>query len=231
MKSFVMLFVFGLAAMNADAAPQQITAKYTVSKDGRLLGTASETFKQSGNQYRIESETIAIGIYALIAKGPIKMISTGEVTKNGLRPSRFEYHRSNNSKKSAIADFDWNNQTLNLDANGETHNVKLEPNSQDRLSILYQFMYAPPKNSSISGYITSGKKLSPYVYQIVGKETLTTAIGSLKTIHLSKQHQADEEGAEVWLAPSKSHFPVRVVITEENGSKLEQNLQSLSFNK
>ena len=89
------------------AAPQQIAATYSLTKQGQKIGTITESFKQTEGRYQLESTTSAIGIYALFMKGKIRLISNGDVTDHGLRPRHFEHHRSADPAKTIQADFDW----------------------------------------------------------------------------------------------------------------------------
>jgi hypothetical protein len=211
------------------AAPQQIAATYSLSKQGQQIGTVTENFKQADGRYQLESVTSAIGIYALFMKGKIRLISSGEVTDHGLRPRHFEHHRGADPAKTVQADFDWEKMTLTHSFDGRTESVALEPGAQDRISMQYQFLFAPPGKGDIQLFMSTGKKLNLYPYKLAGEEKITTPAGQFQAIHLVKQRTADEDGTEIWLAKKRHFFPVRIVIEERNGGKLEQNLTSLSF--
>lgn len=211
------------------AAPQQITATYSLSKQGQQIGTITESFKQADGRYQLESVTSAIGIYALFMKGNIRLISSGEVTDQGLRPRHFEHHRAADPAKTVQADFDWEKMSLTHRFDGRTENAALVPGAQDRISLQYQFMFAPPGKGDIRLFMTNGKKLNLYHYKLAGEEKITTPAGQFQAIHLVKQRTGDEDGTEIWLAKKRHFFPVRIVIEEHNGGKLEQNLTSLTI--
>jgi hypothetical protein len=219
----------GLWIAAAQAAPQQIDAVYTLTKQGQQIGTVTDSFKQSEGRYQLESVTAATGIYALFQKGKIRLISSGEITDKGLRPLHFEHHRGADPSKLIRADFDWNKNVITFNYDGNTESSPLEPGAQDRLSLLYQFMFAPPAQKDIRLFMTTGKKLNPYHYKLAGAEKITTPAGQFQAIHLIKQRTADEDGTEIWLAKSRQYFPVRIVIEEHGGGRLEQNLTSLNF--
>jgi hypothetical protein len=77
--------------------------------------------------------------------------------------------------------------------------------------------------------MSTGRKLNLYRYRVLGTETVTTPAGTFQALHLSKEHGKDEDGTELWLAKSRNYFPVRVLIEEKDGGKLEQQLESISF--
>lgn len=211
------------------AAPHQIAATYTLTNHGQQIGTVTETFKQGEGRYQLESVTAATGIYALFQKGKIRLISSGEVTNKGLRPLHFEHHRGSDPAKIIRADFDWKKMSIVHRFDGNTESGTLEPGAQDRISLLYQFMFAPPVKDQIQLFMTTGKKLNLYPYKVVGEETITTPAGQFQTIHLIKQRTADENGTEIWLAKKRQYFPVRIVVDEHDSGKIEQNLTKLSF--
>ncbi|PIQ12906.1 MAG: DUF3108 domain-containing protein [Hydrogenophilales bacterium CG_4_10_14_3_um_filter_58_23] len=211
------------------AAPQQVAATYSLTKQGQQIGTVTESFKQTEGRYQLESVTSAIGVYALFMKGKIRLVSSGEVTGHGLRPRHFEHHRAADPAKTVQADFDWEKMSLTHHFDGRTESVALEPGTQDRISLQYQFMFAPPDKEDIQLFMTTGKKLNLYHYKLAGEERITTPAGQFQAIHLVKQRNADEDGTEIWLAKKRHYFPVRIVIEEHHGGKLEQNLTSLTF--
>lgn len=211
------------------ATPHQITATYNLTKQGQQIGTVTETFKQADGRYQLDSITSAVGIYALFMKGKIHLISNGEITDQGLRPLHFEHQRAADPAKTVQANFDWEKMSITHSFDGKTETLALEPGTQDRISLQYQFMFAPPGREDIRLFMTSGKNLNLYQYKLAGEEKITTPTGSFQTIHLVKQRNADEDGTEIWLAKKRRFFPVRIVVEEHNGGKLEQNLTSLIF--
>jgi len=227
-RLFLLLSAFLTSAALA-APPQQVTAKYRVIKGGQLVGEVNERFERSGQQYRIESTTSATGIFALFAKGAIRLQSTGEITKDGLRPLHFEHHRGADAAKLIVADFDWEKLSVTHQYDGRVETAPLLAGTQDRLSQLYQFMFQAPDNRDVDFHISTGRKLSLYHYRFIKEETTAVSAGTFQTIHLSKERTADEDGIELWLAKSRHYFPVRIVFDEKNGSRLEQQLESLSF--
>lgn len=227
--NFARLIFLLLVANTAQAAPQQVKASYIVLKAGQEVGTIDEQFVMNNQRYRIDSVTQAKGVFALFAKGSIRLSSTGEVGKTGLQPVRFEHHRGDNPAKRIAADFDWKTSKLTHQFDGNTEIVALKPGTQDRISQQYQFMFQPPAAPMTAFDVSSGRKLSRQQYKRIGEERVKTPAGTFTAIHFSKQHAPDEDGVEIWLDRSRHNFPVRIVFKDENGGILEQQLRSLSF--
>jgi hypothetical protein len=227
MGRLILLFL-ALASFAAQAAPpKKIDATYRVLKSGQIVGKVTEHFEHDGKRYRIESTTAAIGIFALFAKGNIRLISEGEVTKNGLRPLHFEHHRGSDPAKLVVADFDWEKRIVSHKYDGKVETAPLEDGVQDRISQHYQFMFQPPKNKDIDIHLSTGRQLNLYNYRVVGEEPAQTPIGLFKAVHISKQRTPDEDGIDLWLAKTRHYFPVRILFDEKDGGKLEQQLESL----
>ena len=224
LTSFLLAAITALPCPAAALALAELT--YQLSKDGLPVGEIRETYTRTGNQYRIESETKGVGVYALVARGGIKMLSAGAVVKSGLQPQRFEHRKGKNENKTVLADFDWTSKKATFQHDGKTEVESLPPGTQDRLSLMYQFMFFQPRAKSFQFYMSNGKKVSQYRYVLIGKETLSTPMGAFKTTHYRKQKQsADDDGADLWLADSSPFLPVRLTIVESDGQKLQQDLQ------
>ena len=208
-----------LLASQVQAQPKIIQTEYEVARDGKPFATVTEKFSQDGKQYRIESTTKGIGIYALF--GERKLLSTGSITDSGLKPARFESHQSSNPSKTLVADFDWQNKVLSMQVKNKTKTASLLDHTQDLLSYAYQFAYLPPQDQTVEISLTTGKKLNHYTY-IVEAETLRIGDKSYRTLHLSQNDQS--ESRQLWLAVDLHHIPVKILMTDEDGVKIEQTL-------
>lgn len=206
--------------------PQKIHLEYEVTRDGKPFATVTEDFHQTENQYHITSVTKGLGVYALL--GERKLSSHGEVTRDGLKPHRFELHQGNNAKKSLMTDFNWTNNTLNMQIKGETKTLPLEAGTQDLLSYAYQWMWMNllPKDS-VTMTLTTGKKINQYHYQVQAETvTIHHADTSYNTLHLTP---TITEGKRIWLGVAQHHLPVRIVWLDENNASIEQTLTSFAL--
>lgn len=216
----------------AHAQPQKIMLEYEVTRDDKPFATVKESFIQEASAYRIESMTKGVGIYALF--GERKLSSEGEVTVEGLKPRQFETRLGDNPKKTLRAEFDWMNQTLNVQAKGKTKTLPLLPNTQDLASYAYQFRFmANLLTGALNLPLTTGKKINQYTYAIQAElEVLNLSGKSYKTLHLTQPVVADQASTqsdvkEFWLAVEHHYLPVKIVLADEHGQRLVQSLTSL----
>ena len=216
---FVSLFNAGLV----QALPKSVQLEYDVARDGKLFAILKESFTQNGKQYRIQSITKGVGIYALM--GERKLTSTGTVTKAGLRPGHFELHQGNNDDKTLIANFDWAKNTLTMQKKHETQTEKLTAGTQDLASYAYQFMFNPPLKDVVKVILTTGKKLKVYQYKILARGiNLNLAKTSYKTLQLSNEAADGQDKKQLWLAQDQFYLPVRYQLTDYDDSAYEQTL-------
>ncbi|HEY8355776.1 MAG TPA: DUF3108 domain-containing protein [Methylophilaceae bacterium] len=209
------------------AAPKSLTVTYEATRNGQPFATVTETFRQQGNKYRIESETRGIGVYALF--GVRRLVSEGEVGSGGLKPLHFESHQGSEAKRSLFADFDWPANRLNMKVKGKPVTAELMPGTQDIASLIYQFMFVQPKGATFKLPVTTGKRLKQYEYRVASRdEPLTVPAGSFRTIHLQEaQDSRDEDSKELWLGDATVYFlPVRLMTRDDKG-EIEQVLTGL----
>lgn len=224
MKLKALFFLFCCFVTHvAEAMPKNIQLEYEVSRNGKLFGQVKETFTQTGKQYRIKSVTKGYGVYALM--GERVLTSTGEVTKTGLKPNRFELHQGKSAKKTLIADFLWAKSTLNMLVKGETKKEKLVLGTQDLASYVYQLMFNAPLKEEVNVTLTTGKKLNTYQYKVLAKgEEIAVGKTSYKTIHISNEAPAGEDKKDLWLLQDKYYLPARYKLTDEDGESFQQTL-------
>ena len=128
------------------------------------------------------------------------------------------------------ATFDWPAEKLHMTFDGRSESITLPGGTQDRVSLMYQFMFLPAdKLDNLAFHMTNGKKIEIYRYRFADRETIDTPLGKLAALHLIKQREADDNAVEVWLAPERNFIPVKVLIVENDGSKYEQVITRLDI--
>ncbi len=226
--SFAFASSFAQEAPAKSGLPQTIQATYEVSKNGQPFAKVKEQFVITGNTYKIESITKGIGVYALF--GERKLTSAGDVTPEGLKPSHFELHQGDNAKKSLVTDFDWPQKTVHMKVKNAVKDAALTPGTQDLASYPYQFMFVSTSlKDAITVTLTTGKKLNQYPYKVGAETELVDISGTqYKTLHLVPiQEKSQTESKELWLGIEQHYLPVRIMMVDENGEKLEQILTEL----
>lgn len=214
----------------AAAPPSSVKADYAVYRDGLHIATVQETYEKTGDRYHIESDSNPAGLLAMFVRTRVRVQSTGTVTPAGLQPEKLDYGRLDDASKNVSAAFDWRARELHLTFDGRSETLPLVAGIQDRLSVMYQFMFLTPHKAKLLEFpMTNGKKIERYRYELAGQPALDTPLGKLNTLHLVKHRDPGENGAEVWLAADRSLFPVKLLIMENDGTKFEQVITRLEF--
>jgi hypothetical protein len=213
----------GVNGVSAAPAPRAIAAHYDVYMNGVHIAEMTETFESANGEYRLVSESHAVGLLALFHRRPARFVSSGRLGRSGLQPQRFDGQRGDRESRRVRGEFDWTAGRLTIEHDGRTEHLPLSPGTQDRLSVMYQFMFlAPAGPHELSISMTNGRKLDRYRYAIRPGTEIDTPLGRLATVHLVRQRRQDENATEVWLSPEHRHLPVKMTIVEENGSRYEQ---------
>jgi hypothetical protein len=225
----VVLCLLSLTVTAADAAPRSVKVTYNATMNGLPIGTLTEQFESDGTTYHIVSDTKPQGLAALIQRQPLRFTSNGQLARDGLRPAQFEARRSAADAPQVSAEFDWKQKQLVMKHSGKTESVALPAGTQDRLSVMYQFMFIPAERlRQLEVPMTNGRRLSHYHYRLADEVDIDTGLGRLKTIHLVKQREAGDNVNEVWLSPQHHDLPVKMLIIDD-GVRFEQVIQSVEF--
>jgi hypothetical protein len=220
--------LLALAMTSVAAAPRSVTATYSALVNGIAIGAVTERFEAEGGTYRITSDTQPVSLAALVRRQPLRFASHGRLTPAGLQPVRFEARRNAGEAPQLTADFHWSTGQLVLRREGNAQTLPLPAGAQDRLSIMYHFMFAPLDTARhVEFAMTNGRKLDRYRYRVAGEPQIDTPLGRLKTVHLVKERDPGDTAAEIWLSPQHGRLPVRLIVTERNGIRFEQLIQTV----
>ena len=210
------------------AAPSHIEAEYRITSAGLVVARVKETYVRKGDTYRIESVSRAEGPLKLIFDETVTYQSEGRVGPAGLVPMRFEQRQVRDPSRDVLATFDWKSSLLHSQYRGESRTEPLPPGTQDRLSVMYQFMNFAPGGNEVRVPMSNGRKVEMYAYRKVDDMALATPAGSFETVHFERvlDHPGGNQ-AQLWLAKDHFNFPVRVVFVDSKGLRLDQQLVSL----
>src|SRR4051794_13262704 len=190
------------AAAAAAAPPTQITARYDLSHP--LLGTigrVEESFRRHGDEYSIRSVTSSQGALKIVFDEQLVLESDGRVNDQGLQPLRFSQRRAKAGKNDVSATFDWDHRIMRSSKNGEVNEVPLPPQTQDRISVMYQFMNMTAGRDRVTMNMSNGRKVDSYTYRLVKEERVSTPAGAFDTLHYERVTTDPKEShTDVWLA-------------------------------
>jgi hypothetical protein len=111
---------------------------------------------------------------------------------------------------------------------GEVSQHTLPPATQDRISMMYQFMHVKGRSGNLTLSMSNGRKIELYTYRLVDEPRIVTPAGEFDTQHYERvTSKSNDRHVEVWLAKSHHNFPVRVILDDPRGLRVEQILVAL----
>lgn len=206
MRNLYLTIALSLAAAAAPAAPPlHVEIAYEIARNDSPLAEVNQRLEHDGRSYRLSETWKGKGIYAL--RGEAVRSSQGAVVADGLRPQKFEDQRPGR----------------------ETRHVEFDPASgtptllrQDQLSFMWSLAFSPPRDLVIAG-VADGKRVTSYTYKVSGRERLQTPVGEFDALKLVKRKENPlDKATEVWLAVDRQYLPVRILVVEKDGTRLDQ---------
>lgn len=230
MKSLAaaLLLAATLAQGATAPSPTFIQSAFRVSVAGLDVGRVDETFERKGNRYTIQSVARTEGLGKLFDEHVVRE-SSGRVLPAGLQPLAFGQRRLGHADRDIQAAFDWDRGVLRSTYRGEVTEMPLPRDTQDSLSLMYQFMNLPVGGApTVSMPMSNGRKVDQYTYRLVGAERVATPAGEFDTLHYERVLAGPKESrAEVWIARDRFHLPVRVRYDDSKGLQWEQVIVGL----
>lgn len=212
---------------STDVASMPIPLNLSVA-DGihyKLLETEFEVYQSSNpNEISINKALFSIDdnsgtnksytiTRSMEPNSPKVSVSKGRISPSGLKPSYYEVNDQ-------YVNFAWSDEIVSFNYKSE----KLQKNTQDEMSYMYQFMFSPPSDKTTI-VIASGTQLVTYDFYKLNDEMLQTKLGAIQTVHL----QSDgEQKIDLWLASNYQFIPIRIRKTNKDGTFTEQTATKLT---
>lgn len=150
--------------------------------------------------------------------------STGQLTRNGLEPTRF----GDKVKSEVAAHFEREKNKISFSAN--TPDVALISGAQDQLSVFMQLaaMFGGdpkgfPPGSTLPFQAVGPRSAESWVFTVGATEKLQMPGGDISAVRLWRDPTGEfDPKAEIWLAPELGYLPVRIRLTQPNGDFVDQ---------
>jgi hypothetical protein len=202
-----------------------------VDADGtHWSGEAALGWKVGRGSYRIKVE---VGIRLLFARVNLLVLtSEGATGDTGFAPLLTNEKR----RGRAMTATHFNQQDRTITFSASQARYLLEPGAQDKASVPLQLAAiarADPGQLSDGLDIQVGEDRDAIVYHfvMVGQEDIDTRLGRLHAWHLSRPPKAGSYNSrlDVWLAPGRGWYPVRIRNTEASGAVTTQTVSNIQI--
>jgi hypothetical protein len=207
----IFLSAASLASAVAAAPPQRVEIEYELNRNGTVVADIVHRLAHDRKTYTLTETWQGKGVFALAGKA--NRSSRGAIVADGLRPVEFEDKRT--GRDTRRAGFDPADKASTLER-------------QDQLSMAWSFAFAPP-SGTVNVRVADGKRVTAYVYAVAGRERVKTPAGEFDALKLVKQKDSPEaKSTEIWLAADRDYLPVRVLIVDKDGMRLDQLATKIS---
>lgn len=167
--------------------------------------------------------------YRLTLQGVMgELESRGQMTDSGFAPIEAS---SRAGAQTTVAAFDWAASRVNFD--GGNAGATVTSDGQDRASMLMRLAGmglagAVQLNGTVELLVASADGVAVVRFQRAGEEDIDSALGKLATVHLVQVTPPGRSRLDVWLAPSRSWYPVQLRVTAPDGSASTQTVTSIA---
>ena len=194
----------------------------------QLAGDGAIHWRASDNKYSIVTESNA----PLFGK-VLDNKSEGAVDDYGLAPAQFYEKRFR--KEPSTTTFKRDSKTIVFSESDESYPIN--GGEQDRTSATWQLIAlargAPEQvtpGSEWTLFVAGRRDAEPWLFKVLGPDTVHIGAGDIKTVHLVKAPPPDKQGqqVDVWLAPSLDWYPVRLRFVDNDGDFIEQTLEKVT---
>lgn len=199
------------------APPARVEIEYELKRNGSTMAEVVERLEHSNGAYVLTETWKGKGLYALL--GRAKRTSAGSLGPDGPRPREFTDERS--GRDTQRVSIDWKANTITRRYKGQTRTEPVPADTQDRLSFLLALSYAAGKGQPISFHVVDARGMSHHTYKPQGSGRVATPAGEFDTVTLMRRNEGSGETAELWHAAKLGYLPVRIVLTEKDGTRFE----------
>ena len=203
-------------------------ARYAVSSNGDVIGYSNRELSKSEEVWKLSTDATA-------SKYFLKMTST-ELSRfsfinNQLKTLEFDSKTKISFKKERHMNqvFNWQTKTEIGRKDKKSWKISHDDLVYDRVSHLIQLRADLIANHTALTYKVSYKgKLHDYHYEKQGEEVVTTKMGKLDTIKLTRE-KSNGDIFVVWMSPELNYFPVKISQLEEDKPDITMILESLEY--
>ena len=211
--------------------PGKATLDYDMllGADGARVGKTRYIWQVHDARYSLTGITEGTGLIRLVQPGKLVQISQGRITASGLAPDDYWIQRGKPTPdKTAAAHFNYGLNTVTIGRQDNATSMPMLGDSQDVLSVTFQLAQIVPFDGEKLLHVTAGKGLKPYRVHAVGEEMLETALGAIRTLHVARVKEGEEDPVDVWLASDYHYLPVKVRVKHSKYGIVEQVISTMT---
>lgn len=221
--SRLLLFVVLSQTASAQTADHPIVpheAEYRI-KISLLRGALRTRVDALPTGYRAESEITPTGFASILKNGSISERSEFVLTPGGIRPRHYESDDTlSKVDKSMRFNFDWPENNVNGEINGEAFQFEMDGAVQDRVSIQFELMHQLLHGDPVSDYaMLDGDEIKQLTVTNIGKRRVDVPYGKFEAIGIQHSAKQSSRVTTLWCVRELGFLPV--IIEQHRDGKLK----------
>ena len=210
------------------AWPPSTRLSYTLTGHyrGPVEGQAQVEWLLQGARYQVHMDLSIGPAFAPLASR--RASSEGLVSPQGLQPRRYDEVTRALLRQAQHLTVWLDEDRVRL-ANGrvEARPAGVQDSASQFVHLTWLFTTQPAllqAGQSVALPLALPRQLEPWVYDVVGAQTLATPAGDVQTFHVKPRRPprpGNDLTAEIWVAPSLQYLPVRIVIRQDADTYLD----------
>jgi hypothetical protein len=220
LKTFSYILLLCLASIATASDIPDFSANYLVELNGIQAGELKRSLSTEENGLRrFNSVSQAKGVFSFFKPDIIKETSLWKLDSDRVQPQHYRYHRSGGDKDKMLSmEFDWANKQVSIDDKKHPWTLDLETGVLDKLVYQISLMRDLDRGIEQVDYrIADGGRLKTYKIRVLGKETITTPLGDIDTVKLTRERDDESEReTTLWCAPALNYLPVKLEHVEDD---------------
>lgn len=215
--SYILLLCVTNIALAQDIP--DFSANYLVRLNGIQAGELKRTLKtEEQGLRRFTSVSQAKGVFSFFKPDVIEETSVWSLKDDRVLPQKYLYLRTGGKKDKYLQMlFDWNKKQVSIDDKEQPWVLDIETGVLDKLVYQISLMRDLDKGKDKVNYlIADGGHLKTYQIQVLGKETITTPLGKIETLKLTRHRDKPKDReTTLWCAPALDYLPVKLEHVED----------------
>jgi hypothetical protein len=214
--------------------PPSTRLSYTLTGNyqGPVEGQASVEWLRDGSRYQVWMEVqVGPSFAPLLSR---RVSSEGLITPEGLQPRRYDEETRALLRSPRRLTIWLDEDSVRLpDGSRLPRPPGLQDSASQFVQMTWLFITAPQRlapGSSLEVPLALPRRVEPWVYEVVGTETLSSPAGPVETVHVRPRRTTRPGGdlvPELWVAPSLQYLPVRMLIRRDEETWIDLLIQRL----
>ncbi len=201
-----------------------------VKDEQTWYGNGVFRWEADGERYRLSGEANAQLLFFKL--NALNFASEGIINEYGVAPLR--YIEKPRNKPETVTNFLHEEQRITFSAGSADHPWR--GGEQDRASVIWQLAgigRAAPEQvqdgATLDVVVAGPRDAQVWQFRVLGLETLARSGDTVQAWRFARAlpRRSGERRIEVWLAPDREWYPVRIRQTEDNADMLELTLDAL----